>query len=93
MVDWHIDEDDEDEDRNAIVTVSSCEFVRETELAILIRHGLAGRASLSDITREPPEFVEVWLPKSQIENCDVNKPGDFGDVEIPRWLAEERGLG
>ncbi len=51
-----------------------------------------------DILRETDAAIlvsdgdrEVWLPKSQIEYS-----GDPGDesvcVEIPEWLAEEKGL-
>jgi hypothetical protein len=35
-------------------------------------------------------YDEVWLPKSQI-----NYVGDVGDevsIELPEWLAEDKGL-
>ncbi len=37
---------------------------------------------------------EFWLPKSQIQNCDEE---DFGvgcvmELQLPLWLAEEKGL-
>lgn len=34
----------------------------------------------------------VWLPKSQIHKTDLQTKGDTGFVEIPYWLAEDRGL-
>jgi len=34
---------------------------------------------------------EIWLPKSQIDyDGDV---GDEADIEIPEWLADEKGIG
>jgi hypothetical protein len=30
---------------------------------------------------------EIWLPKSQIEDL-----GAHGEVQIPKWLAEEKEL-
>ena len=40
--------------------------------------------------------TEEWIPKSQIEDCDVDvddlEKGDKIRIEIPAWLAEEKGL-
>lgn len=37
--------------------------------------------------------VEEWVPKSQIrEDSQVNEKGDVGEIAIPVWLAEEKGL-
>ena len=33
-----------------------------------------------------------WLPKSQVEYEDGVEPGDWVDVEIPEWLAKDKGL-
>ena len=38
------------------------------------------------------EVKEVWLPKSQVtthQNYDI---GDTLTIEIPEWVAEEKGL-
>lgn len=52
------------------------DILRETEAALLVSDG--GR--------------QVWLPKSQIENPDDLSPGDSGEIIVPVWLAEEKGL-
>jgi hypothetical protein len=40
--------------------------------------------------------TEEWIPKSVIEDCDVGEDnlekGDKIRIEIPGWLAEEKGL-
>lgn len=33
----------------------------------------------------------AWLPRSQIE-CAGNYQSGFCEIEIPQWLAEEKGL-
>lgn len=35
---------------------------------------------------------EVWLPKSQIEDIDLEIAEPMAQVTIPEWLAMERGL-
>lgn len=37
---------------------------------------------------------DVWLPKSQIEDYSEPevKSGDTVEIEIPEWLAMEKGL-
>lgn len=36
---------------------------------------------------------KVWIPKSQIgEDSAVTELGDSGELEIPEWLAIEKGL-
>ena len=39
---------------------------------------------------------EIWLPKSQIEfdgdELDCANSGDIIELNIPGWLAEEKGL-
>jgi hypothetical protein len=50
------------------------EIKRETELAILFFDGK----------------IEVWLPKSQIE--DITRYSDGTEITIPAWLAEEKEL-
>jgi hypothetical protein len=56
--------------RRARLTDIACQVRRETERAWLIFDG----------------SVEVWLPKSQVEN---NGDGTF---TLPEWLATEKGL-
>lgn len=34
----------------------------------------------------------VWIPKSQIEYPDGSKRGDTVTIEMPEWLAEDKGL-
>jgi hypothetical protein len=43
--------------------------------------------NLEDI--DPPEF---WLPTSQIEIIDINHKKNWYTVEVPEWLAIEKGL-
>lgn len=47
---------------------------------------------------ERPEGFGEWIPYSQILDSDFCDPdeadvGDFVTIEIPRWLAREKGLG
>lgn len=35
---------------------------------------------------------DIWLPKSKIEYDETASTGDTIDVEVPEWLAEDRGL-
>jgi len=38
---------------------------------------------------------EIWIPKSQIEDdfdWDSFERGDILDLDIPEWLAEDKGL-
>ena len=34
----------------------------------------------------------AWVPKSLITDTDVNGAGDSGEIEIPRWIAIDKGL-
>ncbi len=52
----------------------SGEIRRETDLAILFFDG----------------SIEVWLPKSQLE--DRTKYSDGVEITLPAWLAEAKGL-
>lgn len=41
------------------------------------------------------EGEDVWLPKSQITKISPEAPcqeGDTTEVEVPEWLAKEKGL-
>jgi len=36
---------------------------------------------------------EIWLPKSQIDfNDEGAEAGALIEIDVPRWLAEEKGL-
>jgi hypothetical protein len=64
---------------NDIVDVDSLEIIHETESAFLLDDG----------------YEEVWIPKSQIHNIQDFAHVEIGDVvniEIPEWLAEDKGL-
>jgi len=37
------------------------------------------------------EDEEVWIPRSQIVEGDIEEKGDTGSVVITAWLAEQRG--
>lgn len=53
------------------------EILRETESAYLCRI----------------EGEDIWLPKSQIKDADNYCDGECEiDMEITRWIAEQKGL-
>lgn len=54
------------------VDIKDVRLIRETAKAYLIE----------------VEQVEVWIPKSQVEDFDQEE----GWLVIPRWLAIEKGL-
>jgi hypothetical protein len=63
-------------------TIIEGKVKRETDMAILIQ-----------VDGEPDN--EVWLPKSQIEwesSGGIYSIGDELEIEIPQWLAEQKGL-
>lgn len=59
------------------VTVEDLEFKGETDLAIFVLD---------------PDGSKVTLPKSEIEYDQGAESGDVISVEMPEWLAIERGL-
>lgn len=61
-----------------IITLPVCKVVKETERAYLVDVGKtkSGNEKLPDL---------VWLPKSQ---CDW----DGEEMQLPEWLAMEKGL-
>ena len=62
--------------RNDMVSIA-CNILRETALAILINDG----------------DESVWLPKSKIEYDENAVDSDkVTTVEVPEWLAEDKGL-
>lgn len=60
-----------------MITVEDLTFEGETELAIFVTD---------------PDGNKVTLPKSEIEYEDDPEKGDEIEVEMPEWLALERGL-
>jgi len=57
---------------------------------------LVGRNALK-VAEEDPIFDtgdEIWIPYSQIKEHDRDDfiPGAVYSIEVPRWLAEEKGL-
>jgi len=64
-------------------------FIFETDAAILIVP-----LDSCDSNMNYRDDDKIWLPKSQISfdtNTDYSQ-GDLIDVEIPDWLAENKGL-
>ncbi len=46
------------------------------------------KALLVAMSSDGGEEEEVWIPKSQVASLDV----DTGEVWLPLWLAEKKGL-
>lgn len=61
-----------------------CKIAKETEKAYLLRVPENG-----DTATFPEQFMERWVPKSQVEIFDKVEPAY---VSIPRWLAEKMEL-
>lgn len=60
-----------------MVTIEDLEFVRGLANAIIVRND---------------DGIEIMLPVSKIEyNIDAER-GDIIEVEMPEWLALDRGL-
>lgn len=68
--------DDYDIDDRVVALLKDVELITETDKAILVLY----------------DDEEVWLPLSMISKMDLEYPGDMGSVEIPGWLADEKGL-
>lgn len=68
------------------VILESVTLVRETEKAILVRE--------SDV--EPEDAVDgvnqFWIPRSVIDETDLEEVGDCGDVSVRTWFAEKEGI-
>lgn len=67
-------------DRNESVHLSPLTRVAGTKKAILVKP--VGAA----------DDDAVWLPLSQIEGTNLRSNGAIGYVELPFWVAEDRGL-
>jgi hypothetical protein len=60
-----------------VVSIPDVVALRETERGLQVRAG----------------DKEVWLAKSQIpESSEVRFDGDRGTLQLPRWVAEDKGL-
>lgn len=60
-----------------LIVLNDCTLIKATEKALLIHFD--GKPN-------------TWLPRSQIEETDLEKEGDVGYVELPVWLAREKDL-
>jgi len=60
--------------------IENAEVLQDTDNALLCRiDGIGG--------------PEVWLPRKLfLSGTTIEFKGDFGNVVIPRWLAEDRNL-
>lgn len=63
--------------RTTIVTVTGMTLVRSTDKAGCYRD---------------EDGDEYWFPWSQVMEGSVDRDGDTGDLLIPRWLADEKGV-
>lgn len=64
--------------RYTTVTVPNMKLIRSTENAGLY---------------QDEDGDKFWLPWSQVRDGSIDKDGQTGDVLIPLWLADEKGLG
>jgi len=48
------------------------------------------------LVHDDSQQEDLWIPKSQIEydfeEIDLASPGDIIELNIPEWLAEDKGL-
>lgn len=56
----------------------SCEFVHETDNAILIK--------------DPTNESEHWIPLSQVDEIHRDKKTNFGTIVMSDWIAKQKGL-
>lgn len=61
-------------------------LVAQTDKAILVRD--------EDVDEEDAEDGEDqwWIPRSLIEDTDMENIGDKGYVVVPTWFADKEGL-
>lgn len=67
-------------ERDDVVRVENLVLMRESKKAILVKFD------------DAPEGSEVWIPRSQVEETDLADVGDVGYIEVPYWVAEDRGI-
>ena len=56
----------------------SCEFVHETDSAILIK--------------DPTDDSEYWIPLSQVDEIHRDPKTQFGSIVMSDWIADQKGL-
>lgn len=56
----------------------ACQFVRETDAAILII--------------DPASGEEIWLPLSQVDEIHRDPNGNSGTIVMSDWIAKQKGL-
>jgi hypothetical protein len=72
----------------AATTGRAVEMAKTVEIAVVVEHE-TDAALLVDHGGGPA----VWVPKSQLgDETDVEGKGDAGVVELPEWLAIEKGM-
>lgn len=60
--------------------IEDVELIAQTEKAILIE--------FDDDSNEPIDGVNrFWIPKSVIEESDLEEEGDIGDIEVQSWFV------
>ena len=70
-------------DRNALVTVYDLVLLAETDKAL----------GLACVDEMDGKNVQFWIPKSQIDRRKgLSVFAEVGELDIPRWLAEEKNL-
>jgi len=65
------------DNRYSTVLIESVTLIRSTDKAGLYRDS---------------EGEEFWIPWIQLRDDSVDRDGQTGDIRIPLWLAEEKGL-
>lgn len=51
-----------------------------------------GKAILCTLEEDEEGENEFWLPMSQIEVTDIDHKNSIWTVDVPDWLAEEKGM-
>lgn len=60
------------------VSLGKCKAIAETPKALRV---------------QTPDYEEIWLPKSQIDDdSEVWEMDDEGNLVISDWIAEQKGL-
>ncbi len=59
-----------------------------TNVLVRFDHVKVDRPASYCLALSVDDYGGVWLPKSQVANIDE----DAGEVWLPLWLAEKRGL-
>lgn len=67
--------------------IEECLLAAQTEKAVLIVHP-------ADTERDEREtgLTQWWVPRSVIEQMDMEEVGDVGDMEVRTWFAEKEEM-